>query len=223
MCGRFALYTDLEKIKQQFNITSVEPIPKSTNIAPTELALCLIQKESGLHALQMRFGIVPWYQKDKKPSLLLNARVETVAKKSAFKQNLKHRRCLILMSGFFEWKHYEGKKEKQPFYFTRKDHKLMAVAGVWEMFKPTPDIAIPSCVILTTSPNELVAELHDRMPLNLSEEAQSFWLKQISFNEKEITALLQLNHHPILDYYPVTSKLNSPRFKEENALLPMQR
>ena len=116
MCGRFSLYTDIEKIKEQFKIQNSDSIPNNFNIAPTEAALCILNTEKGREAIQMRFGIKPWYSKNNN-SILLNARIETVAEKPAFKQSLKYRRCLIIMNGFFEWQHHQTDKKivKQPF------------------------------------------------------------------------------------------------------------
>lgn len=220
MCGRFALYTDIEKIRVQFNIDSFEPIPNSTNIAPTEVALCILREEAKLKAVQMRFGIVPWYA-NKKPGLLLNARVETVAEKPAFRQNLKFRRCLIIMSGFFEWKHQINNTStvKQPYYFSRKDNQLMAVAGLWEIYKPEQDISIPSCVILTTTPSALVSAFHDRMPLLLSKSQQSEWLDPYHFSKDNLEKVIQINENSDLQYYPVTPEVNSPKFKNKEAIV----
>ena len=134
MCGRFALDTDWKTIEEQFHVQSIEPLPKSFNVAPSDAALCLLQTEEGLTAAQMRWGIIPWYTKGKKPMLLINARAESVAEKPAFRQSLKHRRFLIIMSGFFEWQHLQTKegKIKQPYFIQRTDKKLMAVASIWD-------------------------------------------------------------------------------------------
>jgi len=115
--------------------------------------------------------------------LLINARAESVAEKPAFRKSLKHRRCLIIMSGFFEWQHQENKagNVKQPYYIQRTDKQLMAVASIWDQFKPEPDILIPSCCALTTEANEQVSPLHDRMPWILNPQQQTAWLEQQEF------------------------------------------
>ncbi|STX84919.1 Uncharacterised ACR, COG2135 [Legionella donaldsonii] len=225
MCGRFAIDADIEKIREQFKINSIDPLLKSYNVAPTEGAVCLIHTEEGLNAVQMRWGIVPWYTKGKKPSLLINARLETVAEKPAFQQSLKHRRCLMLMSGFFEWKHASQDKKtfKQPYYITRHDTKLMAVAAIWDNFKPEPDISIPSCCVLTTNENKTVSSLHERMPWILSESQQREWLESKSFLANDLEAIIEKNEDIPLDCYPVTPLMNSPYYKEKDSIQPLRR
>lgn len=224
MCGRFAIDTNIETIREQFHINSIDELPKSFNVAPTESALCLLLSDEGLAAVQMRWGIVPWYTKGKKPLLLINARAETVAEKPAFRQSLKNRRCLMLMSGFFEWKHEQQEKRilKQPYFITRHDKKLMAVAAVWDYFKPQADIAIPSCCVLTTQANELLSPLHDRMPWILSEEQQKEWLQTGQFQEHDVEVVMHHNEKIDLDCYPVTTSVNSALYKEKDTIRPLQ-
>lgn len=219
MCGRFALDTDFEKIREQFGVETINPL-KSFNIAPTEAALCIMKSNDELTAVEMRFGIVPWYAQNKKPSLLLNARVETVTEKAAFRQSLKYRRCLVLMSGFFEWQHSkEGKNTiKQPYYISRKDKKLMAVAGLWDKFKPQPDITIPSCLVLTTNANEIVKDLHDRMPWMLTKQQQEKWLEPQELSDSNLQQILSEEEASELECYPVTQAVNSAYYKELDSL-----
>ncbi|SEG41353.1 Putative SOS response-associated peptidase YedK [Legionella quinlivanii DSM 21216] len=220
MCGRFSVDTDIEKLKQQFAVTSVEPLPKSRNVAPTEAALCLIATEEGLKAVQMRWGIVPWYAKGKKSMLLINARAEQAAEKPAFKQAIKYRRCLLIMNGFFEWQHHpkDNKTVKQPYYIHQKDNALLAVAAIWERFEPEPDLIIPSCCLLTTSPNELVGKLHDRMPWFLDETQQAEWLSPTPFSAEEVSHLLQQPLSVELACHPVTPKMNSALYKGDDCI-----
>ncbi|STY31245.1 Uncharacterised ACR, COG2135 [Legionella wadsworthii] len=223
MCGRFNLDTDPVKIKKQFGISEMESLPNSFNVAPTEAALCLMNTQKGLVAVQMRWGIVPWYAKDNKNALLINARAETVAEKPAFRQNLKYRRCILLMSGFFEWQHHQkdNKKIKQPFYIMRRDKKLMAIAALWDNFKPEPGITIPSCCVLTTNPNDVVMKLHDRMPWILSEQQQKEWLETKEFSQADLERVLNHQQGVKLICYPVTQAVNSALYKEKDTVTPL--
>lgn len=225
MCGRFTLDTDYETIKEQFKVHHIEPLPNSFNVAPTETALCLLNTEDGLIGVQMRWGIVPWYAKEKKNALLINARAETIHEKPAFRQSLKHRRCIMLMSGFFEWQHHlkDEKIIKQPYYITRADKKLMAVAAVWERFQPEPDVIIPSCCVLTTEPNPLVAKLHNRMPWILSEEQQHEWLESQVLSQTDLEHLLHQQPELNLRCCSVTPAVNSALYKEKDTVIPLKK
>jgi putative SOS response-associated peptidase YedK len=154
MCGRIALDTDLKTMKEQFKVQSPGTLPKSFNVAPTEAALCLLKAAIGLIATQIRWGITLQYTQGIKPMLLINARAETVAEKPAFRQSLKHRRCLIIMSGFFEWQHQqiETRTVKQSYFIQRTDKKLMAVASVWDYFKPAVILTSRLVVLLQQRP-----------------------------------------------------------------------
>ncbi|SFM07804.1 SOS response-associated peptidase [Legionella jamestowniensis] len=224
MCGRFTIDTDYETIKEQFGIHQIEPLPNSFNVAPTETTLCLMITNEGLEAVQMRWGIVPWYAKEKKNALLINARAETAGEKPAFRQSLRYRRCIMLMSGFFEWQHHQAQEKtiKQPYYITRADKKLMAVAAIWEKFKPEPEIIIPSCCVLTTTPNELVSKLHDRMPWILTNEQLQDWLAPSEFTQGDLNDVMHHDKKIELICYPVTPAVNSALYKEKDAILPLQ-
>lgn len=223
MCGRFSLNTDLKEIKEQFGVVPHEPLPNSFNVAPTENALCLINKEHILDVLPMRWSLIPWYPKVKKNMLLINARVETISDKDAFKQSLKSRRCIVLMSGFFEWQHHKQEKKtiKQPFYITRKDKQLMPVAAIWDYYKPDADTKLPSCCVLTTAPDALVAPLHDRMPWILSKQQQDEWLKSQALTQEDLERILTLQTPLELECHPVTPAVNSALYKEKDTVVPL--
>jgi putative SOS response-associated peptidase YedK len=140
------------------------------NIPPT-VDIPVIRFADGKRRLSMmRWGLLPPWTKDpKKSPLLNNARAETVAEKPSFRSAFKKRRCLIPASGFFEWKK-EGQL-KQPFYFSRPDDKPLAFAGLWETWND-----IESCTIITTEANELMAPIHDRMPVVLGDNDYATWL-----------------------------------------------
>ncbi|WP_131764482.1 SOS response-associated peptidase, partial [Legionella drozanskii] len=177
MCGRFALNTDVETILKQFSIATCENLPLSYNVAPTEPALCLVSNEAQITGIQMRWGFIPWYSQaltGKKPPLLINAKAESILEKPAFKQSVQHRRCVLIMSGFFEWLHLEKTKEKQPFFIEERHHELLAIAAIWRQEK---DENLPSfCLLTINAHNPLVKTLHERMPWMLSPLQTQEWL-----------------------------------------------
>ncbi|RMX20974.1 SOS response-associated peptidase [Legionella jordanis] len=220
MCGRFALETDLEAIYEQFGIKDTITLPASYNIAPTEQALCVKKAEGGLIALTMKWGITPWYSRGKaRPKLLINARAESIASKPTFRQSLKYRRCLLIMSGFFEWQDQsKNLKIKQPYYFKREDNKLMAVAAVYDNERMTDGKVISSCCLLTTEANETVGKLHDRMPWLLTENQQKQWLLDQVFDEHSLKKMIKERGNIPLSLYPVTPNVNSALYKESDCI-----
>ena len=221
MCGRFSLQTTEEAIREQCNATVSEPIPNSTNLAPTEFALCIVEKNNERIALPMRWGFTPWYANGKK-ILLLNARSEDIATKAAFKQSVESRRCLLLMNGFFEWQHHPtDKKQKQPFLIHRKDEQLMAIAAIWQKEQQSCGTSLLSCCLLTTEAKGIVSKLHNRMPLMLSSEQQREWLADLSFDQVAVNHVLEQDNSIELSAYPVTTAMNSALYKAPDAILPI--
>jgi putative SOS response-associated peptidase YedK len=140
------------------------------NVAPTQDIPVIRSTEAGRELTWMRWGFIPAWSKDANSGpLLINARAETAAEKSAFRSAFKSRRCLIPADGFFEWKRAGNKK--QPYHLRRADDRPFAFAGLWETWQ-----AIESCTILTTDANELIKPLHDRMPVILSPNDYADWL-----------------------------------------------
>ncbi|WP_166828796.1 SOS response-associated peptidase [Thalassoroseus pseudoceratinae] len=175
MCGRFNLRTNLTVIADTFGVKPRQmELPLRFNIAPTQDVLAIRQGDQERELFQPRWGLIPSWAKD--PSIgnrMINARCETVAEKPSFRSAFKRRRCLIPATGFYEWK---GKKSpKQPFHIHMQDDSVFGFAGLWETWK-SPDGPTESCTIITTEPNSLTAEIHDRMPVILHEDDYTIWL-----------------------------------------------
>jgi len=146
----------------------------------------------------MKWGLVPSWATDSSIGYkTFNARAETVDTKPAFRASFAKRRCLIPVSGFYEWKR-EGKKKSQPFLISMKSGELFALAGLWDSWKSPDGIELKSCTIITTTPNEMMKPIHDRMPVILSQTNESEWLSQ-SATRSTLKSLLV----PLLD----TSKI----------------
>ncbi|STX52907.1 Uncharacterised ACR, COG2135 [Legionella busanensis] len=223
MCGRFVLEINTERLKDQFGQVTIESIPQGYNIAPTEQVLCLRQTEQGLLAEKMKWGITPWYLTEKN-TVLFNARQESVAEKSVFRQSFKHRRCLMLMSGFFEWQHTKqaNSVKKQPYYITRADKKLLAIAAIWEQGKTAEETNnLPSCCLLTTDANDILKKVHNRMPWVLNEEQQELWLQIKPLEANHLELIKQLNKPIELDYFPVRTIVNNARYKAKDTINPL--
>lgn len=177
MCGRYTLFLDPETLQEEFNLTAIpDDYQPRYNIAPSTPVLAVANRPE-MRAEWMRWGLIPSWAKD--PSIgnkLINARGETLLEKPSFRNAFQRRRCLILSNGFYEWKKGEGKEPSTPFFITRKDQRPFAFAGLWEFWKSPEAEEVLSCTIITTSPNELVAPIHNRMPVILPKESIPAWL-----------------------------------------------
>lgn len=203
MCGRFTLSTPGEVVADVFGLDDVPGIDPRYNFAPTQKVPVVVAPEPDRRQLVgMRWGLVPSWAKDLRlGARMINARSETVATKPAFRSAFKRRRCLVVADGFFEWKREGG--GKQPYLFRRRDGRPFGFAGLWEVWEPPEGERVVSCTILTTTPNELVADVHDRMPVILPETDHALWLDTGLSDRAELERLLrplpadELRHHPV--------------------------
>lgn len=205
MCGRYSFIADEEQLKQQFQpIEIASTIPRSYNIAPTQLAPVITNAAPAL--LQpMNWGLVPHWSKDGKNSgRLINARAEGIFGKPSFRLSIRQKRCLVLADSFYEWKRIG--KEKQPYRILAKDGALLVFAGIWDTWSKS-GTTLQTFSIITTPPNQEMQSVHSRMPLLLPHsEQQEQWLEDN--NIETIADLLVTPADGLLDYYPVSKKVN---------------
>jgi putative SOS response-associated peptidase YedK len=216
MCGRFTLHASPEEVAALFGLDSAPELAPRYNVAPTQ-PVGIVRFDP--HAQQREWslalwGLIPSWSKD--PSIgarMINARSETVVEKPSYRAAFKRRRCLLPANGFFEWKR-DG-RAKQPFYFSSADSGLLALAGLWESWTGPDGSQLDSCTILTTDANELVAGVHDRMPVILSPQDFDEWLG----DGRDADAALQTALRHLMRPYPaeqmtarpVSNYVNSPR------------
>src|SRR5258708_4323753 len=167
MCGRYRLTAKERYIRDHFGLDEDPPWTPRWNIAPTQPVAAIRQdaKEPKRSFGLLRWGLIPYWAKDTSIGFkTINAMSETAAEKPAFRDAMRRRRCLIPADSFYEWKKI-GLKEKQPYNFGMIDDSVFAFAGLWRRWQ---DLAageyLETCSILTTKPNPLVADVHDRMP-----------------------------------------------------------
>ncbi len=161
------------------------------NVAPGDPVVAVTTDRAGAPRGELlRWGLVPsWAERPGAAGKMINARAETAAERPAFRQAFRHMRCLIPATGFYEWERRQD-GTKQPFHITARGREVYAFAGLWSVWRRSdPEIAIRSCAILTSAPNEAVAPLHDRMPVILSRDAEDVWLDPTTSPE-ELAALL---------------------------------
>src|ERR1700680_1692266 len=178
MCGRVKLEGDFSELKIVFHHPPAHPAPDYAprwNVAPTDkLPTVRYNPKTEARALDlMRWGLVPYWAKDTKIGFsTINAMPETVDTKPVFREAFKRRRCIVPVDNFYEWKKL-GPKEKKPYAIGLEGGGLMALAGLWENWKSPTDEWVRSFTIITTTPNDLCGELHNRMPVILPPETWS--------------------------------------------------
>jgi putative SOS response-associated peptidase YedK len=182
VCGRFVSSSSAADLAAYFGAEGVpeETLEKSWNVAPTN-DVFVVHADGGVRRIDaFHWGLVPLWAKDPKVgSRMINARSETLASKGAFKPAFRKRRCIVPADGFYEWKKVPGQKQKQPYFIHRSDGEPYAFAGLWETWRgPDRDDSqqLRSTTIITTSANESMAAVHDRMPVILPPSAWDEWL-----------------------------------------------
>lgn len=221
MCARFTMTQEDKALLAEFEAKTIdEQYRQSYNLAPTQLAPVIISQKP--EAIQLfHFGLVPFWAKDKKSSYsMMNARQETVLENNTYKPLMIHnKRCLVLADGFYEWK-TEGKK-KLPYRFVLLNRKAFAFAGLWSQWKSEDKKEVyESFTILTTTPNEQVATLHNRMPVILTKEEEKLWLSD-DVPPAELIKLCDSYPDEEMKMYPVSTNVNKAVNNHQDLILPM--
>lgn len=220
MCGRFTLATDLEDYLKRFRLELPEELlhPRLYNIAPSLPVLGLVA-DPELRPDVMEWGFVPsWAKEEAKMRAVINARAESLAEKPYFRGAFRSNRCAILADGFYEWKK-EG-KEKHPYRITLKDRGVFAMAGVRSERILADGTEKITCAIITTGPNELMEDLHDRMPLILPAEEVPHWLDRET-PMRELEEMLRPYPAEEMTAYEVGKGVNNPRHDTPDCIRPI--
>jgi len=210
MCGRFTQSQSAEVIAKAFDVANVPTITPRYNIAPTQSVGTILQTgEDSREFRLLRWGLIPSWAKDIQiGAKLINARAETVAEKPSFRSAFRHRRCLVIADGFYEWQ--PQKRKKQPFYCRLNNGQPFAFAGLWERWEGADGEKIDSCTLITTEANELMNPIHDRMPVILDPKAYDLWLDPQVQKSELLQALLRPYAAEEMTAYPVGTQVNKP-------------
>ncbi len=224
MCGRFVQSHDAAFYADAFAVESIrtETLPASFNVAPTDAVYAVAEHEGERLLGSFRWGLIPFWAKDRKIGARnINARAETVADKPAFRDSFLKRRCLIPADGFFEWQ--KRKKGKLPHYIYSADDRPLALAGLWANWKdPETGEWVRTCTILTGEPNELVSDLHDRMPVILPETAWSDWLDRDNQDRGYLESLLSVYPESEMAEHPVSTLVNKVANNYPECIEPLE-
>jgi putative SOS response-associated peptidase YedK len=221
VCGRYTLTTpNPADVRARFPIGEAVEVRQRFNAAPgDDVVAVTTDREGAPRGELLRWGLVPSWSKGPDSGLkMINARVETVAERPAFRRAFEHYRCLIVADGFYEWRREPG-AAKQPFHITPAGGGLFAFAGLWAIWHAEDGGKLRSCTIITTAPNEAIAPLHDRMPVILAKDAEERWLDS-STPRGELFELLHGLPAEQTALRPVGNAVNDARYDGPECLAP---
>ena len=209
MCGRFTLTVnpaDLQDTFSDFNFPA--KFAPRFNIAPSQPVLAIPNDEK-YTADFFVWGLIPMWAKDPEiGNRLINARGETLAEKPSFRGSYRHKRCLILSDGFYEWKTFGSRKTKTPYYIHMQNRKPFAIAGLWDHWESPDGSSIKTCTIITTTPNELMESIHDRMPVILHPRDYAKWLNPAPQTPESLQPLIKPFPADAMTAHPVSTLVN---------------
>ncbi len=217
MCARYTLYATMQRIMDFFNIKNVKvQFQSNYNIAPST-HVPVIVNDGDISLVSHEWGIVPTWTKNKWQRLI-NAKAESVHEKPTFAASFRKKRCLFVLDGFYEWK---GKgNDKIPTYFQMKSKEPFAIAGV-SLTNKTEDKETEHAILITTSPNELVHHIHDRMPAILGNEYHEAWLDPDYQDHGYLRSLLTPYPHEEMEAISVSKFVNSPGNNTPECIKPV--
>ncbi|MDP0500668.1 MAG: SOS response-associated peptidase [Verrucomicrobiota bacterium JB022] len=233
MCGRFTLKcspAQLAEAMPDWPALEARLLEKPRyNIAPTQPVVSLRCAEMGVRPADdnppvfdvFQWGLVPGWIRETQPAQRhINARSEEAAVKPAFRGAMRHRRCLVPATGFYEWTEVDG--QRQPYYFSREDGQPFALAGLWEIWLAPDGSELRSCSLLTTRASDLLADLHHRMPVILPREHHDAWLHPERLKPAEATALCRPTPAKGWQRHAVSTRVNSFRPDDARLVEPVE-
>jgi putative SOS response-associated peptidase YedK len=224
MCGRFVQAQSAQSYAAHFGavVSLDERVKPSWNVAPTDRVYAIAEHDGSRLLGAFRWGLIPWFAKDPKiGSRHINARAETAATATSFKDSFARKRCLIPADGFYEWEKLDS-GGKLPHFIHHGDGTPLALAGLWSSWKATDGERVTSCTIITTKPNQLVGPIHDRMPVILPRESWDSWLSREIADPAVFTPLLTPAADGILIEHPVSTLVNDVKNNYAECVEPLR-
>jgi putative SOS response-associated peptidase YedK len=222
MCGRFMQERPVSDLAEIFGAEPLVDDPGGRfNIAPTDEAIVVVERDDRRALTSYRWGLIPhWADDTRIASRTFNARAESLATMPAFRDSFRRRRCLVPVDGFYEWRR-EG-SVRQPYRIFRADGRPLALAGLWSGWRnPETDEVRRTFTIVTTTPNSVVAELHDRMPVIIPDDAWARWLDPRPAEPGELRALLEPTDAVSLEIASASRLVNDVRHDGPELLLAL--
>lgn len=221
MCGRYTLTANSTALQAAFpGVAIPENMTARYNIAPTQ-PVAVIANDGQQRLDFFQWGLIPpWAKEPTIGQKMINARAETLAEKRSFKAAYRRRRCFVIADGFYEW---TGKRPKTPMYIRLKSGQPFALAGLWETWTAPTGEVIPTCTIITTTPNELVAPLHHRMAVILPPAAYPQWLDPAEQSPATLDGWLKPYPASEMEAYQVSTLVNHPKQDSPDCITPVAR
>lgn len=226
MCGRICVASTQEEIARLFGMGGQLPglhaMPPRYNIAPTQPVLTILDGPAGREARLMKWAFLPsWVSDPRKFSLLNNARAETIEEKPSFRTAIRHRRCLLPVSGFYEWHQGKGALAKQPYWIWPSTTSLMALAGIWESWMGPNGEEVDTMAVVTTKANKTMAPVHHRMPVIIDAAQFAIWLDCRSGRVNEARPLMRPISDDALLVSPVSNRVNAVANDDKSLIEPI--
>jgi putative SOS response-associated peptidase YedK len=225
MCGRYTITVEEEVLFARFKIrgNGGQHLPRY-NVAPTQNnPVVLVNEKNQRIMAQMRWGLIPYWAKEESiGNRMINARIETITGKPSFKTAFIKRRCLVPADGYYEWSKIGASKKKQPYRIVLKSRELFAFAGLWDIWKNEKGSIIRSYTIITTEADNLVGNIHPRMPVILRPENEDKWIDPTLKDVKTIEKLLQPYPSNLMEMYEVSPLVGRANIDVESLIQPIK-
>ncbi|MEK4056304.1 SOS response-associated peptidase [Paenibacillus sp. FSL F4-0087] len=219
MCGRFTITDPIDAIMDRYYTSIAEGFQykPNYNAAPMQYIPTIIGSKDGNRLGSLRWGLVPvWAKDDKIGNKMINARAETLSEKPAFKRLISSKRCIIPTNGFYEWRK-EG-SAKQPMRILMKDDSIFSLAGLYDTWTDQDGNKLSTCTIITTEPNSLMEDIHNRMPVILRPENEAEWLGRDNQDLQSLLSLLKPYQASEMRAYDVPKEIGNVRNNNEELL-----
>jgi putative SOS response-associated peptidase YedK len=221
MCGRFAVTLPNDAMARLFEAQPANDLPDvpNYNVCPTNnVHVVSLGAEARRQLTSMRWGFLPhWYKKPNAGPLLINARAESIAEKPAFRDAARHRRALVVASGFYEWKK-TAEGERNPWYITRSDGAPLAMAAIWQDWADPAGARLRTCALVTTAANKEMGRIHHRMPVVLAPDDWRLWLGELGHGAAK---LMKPAAEGVLTMHRVSRAVNSNRASGPDLIKPV--
>jgi putative SOS response-associated peptidase YedK len=220
MCGRLVCSSPVKHIAEQFRVSREFPeYQPNYNVSPTEQVL-IIRKDGEKQLVSSRWGFVPSWSKDLSVGAkMINARAETVSTKEAFRSAFRLNRCLIVADGFYEWE--KSGKKRVPVYITLRSGKPFGIAGLYNTWKAPEGREVCTCTLITAEPNDLLGQIHNRMPVIVPEERNDFWLDPKNRDYEGLQTMLKPYPSEEMQYLRVSGKVNMAGYNSPDNIRPI--
>ena len=220
MCGRYTITVTLEELMALYfaeDATTPHPWRPRYNVAPMQLVPAVVNDGNRNRLGLLRWGLVPpWAEDEKIGARMINARAETLEERPAFRRAYRSKRCILPADGFYEWKK-EG-KQKRPLRIVMRDGRVFGMAGLYETWTAPDGRKIHTCAVITTAPNRLMADIHDRMPVILRREDEALWLDRSVQDPERLRPLLAPYPAEEMEAYEVDPRVGNPAFDDPDLI-----